>query len=461
MRSSKCRDRGAMSEGIVARAMMVCFAAVFFSLAALTSMAQNSSNDPIPSEPVPFPEFPDRRPVMKIPLSDGNPPIGMSTAWYEFDDISGYPQNMIFAEYVLRQRIEAEYADGWRRFILNLPAGFLANQAMSGNQWTALTAARKAMLTRVILSYVTPPAPGQTSPTYLPGARFGIYSGGVFSTNPASLETLETATNHVVSFHDHLDYVQANALPYAAIGCTEFFLDASAYYPAELVATRNHSSLFGIISIGGEAIPLSNPGTPASAPNWAYIPQTPWVANATGFVQPNLGNVVTTAPSFSLTTTEIGLILDYYPLVPAEIFPTQAAPQLVGYTLPLSAMKTIVGKGYIPWSGPTFDNPIALTRNEHLKRIYSFGKIKNIADFNDDGQVTEADQTAYLTTYFAHEGTFGNYIHGDMNADNWIDPDDLGDFITAYVMANPAITNPPVKTEVNFGGPNPEYAHLP
>lgn len=460
MRSSMNRICAAIFDGIGARGTTKFLAAIFLSFAASTSWAQNSSNEPIPPEPVPFPEFPDRRPVLKIPLSDGNPPIGMATSWYEFDDVPGYTQNMIIAEHVFRERIKTEYADGWRRFILNLPAGYLEDQAMSGNQWTALTTARKAMMTRVILSFVTPPAPGQPLGDYLPGARFGIYSGGSFSTDPTSLKTIPTPPFTVVSFHDHLDYVQANALPYAAIGCTEFFIDASAYFPAELVATRNHASLLGIISIGGEALPLTNPGTPASAPNWTYISQTPWVGNATGFFAPNLGNVVESTLSFDRATTEIGVILDEHPLVSAEIFPAVNEPP-VGYTLPIAAMKTIVAKGFIPWTGPAFGHPITHTRIEHLKRIYSFGKIDNIADFNDDGQVNQVDYDAYVAAYFIHEGSFGNYIHGDMNGDNWIDPDDLGDFVTAYVNGNPLITNPPIKTLVNFGGPNPEYAHLP
>lgn len=427
-------------------------AATILTLAGRTAIAQNQQGGPLDPDTPTYEWTPDRRPVMSIPLFNGNTnnPRGLSYGWYQHDADGLAPTQAEYdqAKALLYRDIAAGYADGWRRFNLYMPAGAACGQVFTGNQWTALPQWKKDLIADSIPVWFND----------FPGATIGLYAGGLCSTEPASLCTGLPSSCSECSDPDQtflpyassgagLTMLQYNALPYHAIGFSEYFIDAAATNPSELIAIFRHSSFYNVMRMGGEAIPVVPHTGGGYDPDLPPMQDAPWVC-VNWFPWALMGGATDPRHVYDPETTEVGLWFDWTPLVPSEIVGASSTTHI---TMP--KMRDLLAHGWVPWSGPDFDFATTVHRNELLKRIYSFGLIENIADFNFDGVVNSADYTEYVAAYFAHESANGNFIHGDMNGDGMIDPDDLGDFISAYTSGSPTL--------VDFGGPEPEYALVP
>jgi hypothetical protein len=238
----------------------------FVASASCGALAQSSTTggDPDDGPPDRVAWTPDRRPVRVLTIHNGSEtnPRGLSIGLYVRDD-DGPPANQTEYDAVLAQTlqfIDSGYDDGWRRFMLNLPAGTYRNCGVfSGNQWTALPA-WKQQLYEDVYDWIDD---GHED------ATIGVYSGGFCCTTLASLCTAASAgcaggycTDPNLTFTPYaasgigLTALTANAGGYQEIGCYEYFIDTAATDPEEMFYIFTHPNFYNVIRMGGEAIPL-------------------------------------------------------------------------------------------------------------------------------------------------------------------------------------------------------------
>lgn len=417
-------------------------------------------------EPGSLPWTPDHRPVMMLPLYNGSfelNPRGLSWGWYHPEsEISYSPPNANYTQALSLTigRLDSEYAAGWRRFMLYLPAGGEQGHKFSGHQWTALLPWMQHLFQNDLKVWIAAH----------PEATVGIYTGWIYrASDPSSLCTDrpnsppctsspcsdECPSSYTVLNPDGLGDLINNTAPWMVLGSVggvnvgikEMFFDLAGGAPDELVAASQHSAFYNTLHMGGEAVPLY-PILDTPQCDWivhpCYQEHAPWVASLRQYWNNGaiLANVFRDELTFDPTTTELGVLLDDGPIVPNGTDYTDPS------TLTLKTMICFVAHGYVPWSYPDFGFATVVRRNDLLKRIYGFGTF-DVRDFNADGVIDPDDLGDFISAYTAFYGSHGNCIHGDVNGDGDVNADDMGDYL-AYFFS-------PTNPGVDFGGPNPEY----
>jgi hypothetical protein len=87
--------------------------------------------------PDPADFVPDRRPAIKVGMFGGTcafPPHGLPGWWVDLDDLDG--NGIVDAVDALLGKLDDAYGDGWRRMVIQLPAGSYAGLMASSQWWT-------------------------------------------------------------------------------------------------------------------------------------------------------------------------------------------------------------------------------------------------------------------------------------------------------------------------------------
>lgn len=89
---------------------------------------------------------------------------------------------------------------------------------------------------------------------------------------------------------------------------------------------------------------------------------------------------------------------------------------------------------------------------EFMKRVYDFGVLENRRDFNGDGDIDSDDVSDFNAAYALYAGKSNcNWVHGDMNQDHVVNPQDALLFNTWHTIIT-------TKVAVNLGNANPDNA---
>jgi hypothetical protein len=97
---------------------------------------------------------PDRRPAINVGIYAGYcqyPPVGVPSWWDELDDLDGNGIADCVDELV--ERFDEAYAQGWRRFIMTLPAGSYLG-LMSSSQWWTMPPQKQQGLTLALPAWL-------------------------------------------------------------------------------------------------------------------------------------------------------------------------------------------------------------------------------------------------------------------------------------------------------------------
>lgn len=414
---------------------------------------------------------PDRRPVAVITLSNGGyslNDLGQVAWWYTegaYQD-DGYPwgaagNGVADAFDELIERLDDLYNVGFRRIQLRLPAGNFsedANFADSAQWWPMEPWRREGFLTHMRQWIDDKSALGDP-------VSVSVYAGykladpctpGMHDATPPDFATGAGACT-----------MYQNIEPWIGAGVQEYWFDnASVYWRAmkDLQHSADYSDRAGpwraIIKIGGEAVPATT-GSCATGVDRLKVPEPAalaagaWVASYRfarsrytyddAFVQ------------FSPSTTEVGLMLTSQ-RTPAADLRCGPAPHNspAGKMWDFADAKRFLESGWVLWGtllyeernfspivtdadNYTFDYPMPRGRGiEAIFRLYDFGPIAAIADFNGDGRI-EADATgadfqeffeAWATNSYT-QGRSATYLNGDINGDGKIDTKDATDFVAA------------------------------
>ncbi len=122
-----------------------------------------------PGFPYPDPAsfVPDRRPAQTINLfggACGNPPIGGPVWWHDLNDADS--NGLVDGVDTLLDRLDDEYADGWRRMLMVLPAGSYTG-IMASSQWWTMPQTKRDSLTAALPAWLAAH----------PDATLGVYVG--------------------------------------------------------------------------------------------------------------------------------------------------------------------------------------------------------------------------------------------------------------------------------------------
>ena len=489
----------------------------------------------------------DRRPVGVVQMWNGSfqqNPYGFAEWWYDHEDRPGYYGQLPFQPvrnecgeivsvngYILPRvvqnlldRLDAGFANGWRRFVLYLPAGGVRDQLgpFSSSQWWPMPEWKREALQVYLKAWVLahevdnvtlgvymgynidnpctichvkncrehttrvgactesqpnnyeyeeppppPPCPTCDTPpdTSIAPGHFPILADECHY--QLACGSADRAMNHAplpASLAD-AQSMYLNVQPWVEAGVTEVYLDAAAHpsVTAAFLDWAKAPMFAGRVRLGGEAVPLV--GSPGQFTlDGTAVVRAPWVARGgdspSGFLDNQNIFAGGNPGAVDPSTTEVGYWVNDANASLALL--TQRAKQ-----------------GYVLWTsleGP--NNTIAKRLEGWVQRIYSFGWI-DVADFDGDGTINSADFAQFFAAYWATKAMnsqdmrLWNFVDG--NIDN-IDPsapytwqtdtDDTGYFITAYFYSmageTEAIPRPSNPADaVFFGGPRPERVFGP
>lgn len=456
------------------RCLSVICAAVVANMTAQAQESAPSLCTPFPCSrvavgPFTIPEtwafIPDRRPVGVITLSNGSYELnseGMTTWWHaggtpKDNGIQGGIANNgvpdAFDE--LLRRMNDLYNLGFRRIQLRLPAGNVSEASgfADSSQYWPMAAWRRDGFRDYVATWIKAKA-AIGDPVSL-----SIYAGYKV-TDPCSLGMKDSYLPDFSRSGDVCVFYQ-NIKPWMDLGITEYWFDnSSPYWPMYITLQQSPDYLTREgtprIILGGEAVPATT-GNCATGPDKLKVPHPtalaagPWVA-AYRFARSRY-TYDDAFVSFDPLTTEVGLMLNNL-RTPAGCGPApQNSPQ--GKLWDFADARRFHESGWVLWGfltygtttfgnpndfdAYTFDYTMPNGRSiEAIQRIYDFGRITAVADFDCDGRIEVGtggeDKAAFLEAWSANLFTsdpFPTYLMGDINGDNHVDFEDLQDFSAA------------------------------
>ena len=176
----------------------------------------------------------DRRPVKVIKLWANNK-LGLHPPWASADGVNW-----------LKDELSAGYATGYRRFMLNLPAGHPPGQRlMPSSQWLTMSEERREQLLDMLPQWKADH----------PDTEISVYMGFPLS-DPTSLWMPSSREAQTPSILDDWRWFQDNLQGWTKCGVTEFGFDyaANPRHVASFVKVARVLAIAGIKCIG-EAIP--------------------------------------------------------------------------------------------------------------------------------------------------------------------------------------------------------------
>lgn len=403
---------------------------------------------------------PDRRPVAVITLSNGNYSLNDHglVGWWHSEGVrqdDGFPyghagNGVADAFDELIDRMEDLYNIGFRRIQLRLPAGNINEEQnyADSSQWWSMPEWRRIEFQTSVAAWIDEKEAQGDAATISIYAGYKIADPCIPGMDGSHLPKYDNPEDACVNYQ--------NIQPWIDIGVKEYWFDNSSPYwrdMKDLQHSSNYSEGSGqnwrpIIKIGGEAVPTTT-GSCATSPATVKVPQPEalaagaWVASyrfaRSRFTYNN------TFRSFNPNTTEVGLMLNSQPTPDAATMCGPAphnSPKDKSWDF--DDAKKFVDRGWILWacvdSGATLDYPLPRgASTEAVLRIYDFGPITALADYNGDGYINAAsdgiDYLGFIAAWTANLLTSDpapTYAMGDVNGDDYVDFHDLADFVHAY-----------------------------
>lgn len=432
--------------------------------------------------------LPNRLPAAWINLRPGNYCTatggnfrGLQPWWYESDDDPWYqaPATWDVCEAFtdLYQKLDEAYGHGFRRFILNLPAGMVRAQNMASSQWWPMPEWKRNLFTCFIEEWLS----------NRPDTQFEVY--GAFQVNdPASLCMTDNAygahtsvsgtcvsnltiadgqkyypclysdTAFSPSAFDQSDVClfHTTNYPWQQLNFTRVWMDWAHHnwsdfkeFPyCPLYAPGTDEPHF----LGMEAFPMdhSDPDHPEIVMSRAeHCPAIIFSGHIPSVDDDQSWDVSSNAPDTELVvviSTESYFESQHDSDSVYDMFDVLAWTQR-GFVLGAQGVGSI-------GSDPASLSALALI--EFMKRVYDFGPIANRADFNGDGTVDSKDQSDFSAAYALYQGKTGcNWVHGDLNGDNTVNLTDslLFNSWRLFHMSNPSTWMP-----VTLGAAEPDDA---
>lgn len=395
--------------------------------------------------PFPHPDdfVPDRRPAVGINLFGGScthPPVGGPPWWLLTGDADG--NDVVDSVDELVVRLDGLYADGWRRMILQLPAGSLNGQLQSSSQWWPMPAPKRAGLTQRLGAWLATHA----------DATIGVYAGFRIN-NPCSLcmsgcetcsdcgdgngggcgacaacENAGDARLPDTTVAADMHAVADNLWPWINLGLYEFWFDASAGLDPQvwfaLLHLAGDPDYAGTVKFVGEAIANGGPGGGMNIPIPEAINRLAFVS-ARRYYELVGGGAPAAHWTFDPDTTEIhiGLRSDDFCIDadPADADPCTECPVFCNGQpdgVPIDVIYDRVVRGYIPWARWTHSA-------EMVRRIYDLSPetVPCPGDLDADGDVDFFDVSRLSVNLGMQSGA--TLYHGDLDFDGDVDVLDM------------------------------------
>ena len=415
--------------------------------------------------------IPDRRPVAVITLSNGGyglNDLGQVPWWFSEGELQddGYPYGAAnngvpdaFDE--LLYRMDDLYNVGFRRIQLRLPAGNFSEEANFADsaQWWPMEPWRRDGFLTVVKQWIDEKA-AEGDP-----AAISIYAGykvadpctpGMHDAVAPDYKTLSGACT-----------MYQNVRPWIEAGIAEYWFDNSSVYwrdMKDLQHSADYADRSGPwrakIKIGGEAVPATT-GSCATGPDRLKVPEPAALAAGAWVASYRFARSRYTYNDafveFDPINTEVGLMLTSQRTPPAELVCGPAPHNSpAGKMWDFADARRFYETGWVLWGtllysektfspiltdpdNYTFDYPMPRGRGvEAIFRLYSFGPITALADFNGDGLIegdaAGADFVEFFDVWAANSyvhGRAATYLNGDVNGDGKIDVLDATDFLAA------------------------------
>lgn len=383
---------------------------------------------------------------------------GVQGWWYDqdygsYDDGDGKDP---FQE--LSDRITDAYSSGYRRIILNLPAGSVRGQDFPASQWWPMPQAKREELACLILNWLEDHADTQ----------FEVYAGFpindpdslcMSASNNYSVPTIEAETCGTLPEHGYMYYpcagsgtahppspfVQAdvcdfhrNIDPWQQLGITRYWLDGStgewsdfielAYCPLYAPGAGQHY-------LGAEAFPQESYPGPIDLGKARLCPAIIFQNQISIQDEDKLWGV-----SDDASETELIVVVDY---TDTDYFDINHMVDVLEWTQ----------RGFVLAAQSSASALLPAQFTEYMKRVYGFGTISNRRDFNGDGLLNSADLDDFEDMHAVYLGRSNcNWVHGDVNGDHRVTSSDA--LLYRHWYLNQAGVGPPY--QANLGTANPE-----
>jgi hypothetical protein len=428
-----------------------------------------------------------------------------------FDQV-GIGDPPVFASGVLHlvSRLEGAYADGFRRFLLYVPAGSVwgelidhdgnpntprilyGQEYIASSQWWTIPPEKRSLLIDELDAWRANRTDAQieiysTFPMASdPGSRcLGLPMNHTYYTDTEAffVNSRCAASGQDVKIHGcghdcvvygpdpqiQLDVClfHENIEPWTApeLGVRRFWLDSAAavsgdpmrnFFPKFLQLA--HCPLYRDVNapgypnlphfLGMEAIPTLEPQPGQYLIDMQRAITAPAIAFSE-FIQPR-DEEKTWDVSASAETTELVAVLD--PTNPWTLLdPSTGAPNGVFALLDWARRGFVV---YIPNPESTLSRTII----EYTKRVYDMGILSARLDFNGKDGVTAQDLTDFNAQWNAYNGetTGCNWVHGDVDGDNDVDLADKNKFMLWWNAPRPPGQQFPSPVPINLGEAEPD-----
>jgi len=344
-------------------------------------------------------------------------------------------------------RLEAAYDAGFRRIMLNRPAGSVGNTVSMSQWWTIPEWKRDWLVSNDGLKgWIC----NHTD------CDVGIYIGYTFKNmegdndgDPCTLELGENTVDPDNANPNEMEIVKQNLQPWIDIGikfvCFDYTAGADQLITGcgttvfadsiteHMLALQQSPDYLGILKFMGEQYPADLFGCPSPThyiPDAALIEEGAYFSSVGGWngfagINPNNAGTFINGWDFSADNVEAGMVFG------------MESPISGWGAITIESIQRLKDMGYTPWVYETikFHNCDALHVNEFIYRVYDFGDVCR-ADFNGDGCVNSTDVSAFNAQYAIYAGIGTTFWEGDVNGNNVINSTDASDFVNAYLAVN-------------------------
>lgn len=386
---------------------------------------------------------PDRRPVYRLRLYNGSystDDFGVTSWWAVAETVDNDSNNVPDAIDNLLDRLDTAYDLGYRRIMLNLPAGHIQNQSkfMMAQYWTMPEWKRDWLESEI--------------PTWLASKSEAVDLGVFVGSRITDIDTgcLNTPLNLCDSGSDFHQYTPCQALTdnlnlrypdeevdddvalmsdqigpwFSDVGLTSLWFDNVSSVPEEFTRLVNSPEFKDgsgnfVARMGGEAFPFYTSSSQRFPDNTAITSSEfpsgstllnvlPWMA-LDRFLMFNR-DMTDTLPTVDHEETEIGIIMQ------------QFYNGLSDDDERTDFIKNLAHAGYVVWADASGSSGSLVAHAYGLTNTCK-------ADLDEDGDVDGADQSILMGNWNQEPAL---WIDGDLSGDGAVDGADLGLLLAAW-----------------------------